>query len=71
MSAALSVFGKTGLFIITLPTVKLECDEGMVPFIVVVVVDVAVTGVDEEVIGYCLLSLCVMPFSRIDDKLLA
>lgn len=58
MSAALSVFGSIGLFIITLPTVKLvlECVEATVPF-TVAADDVAVTGVDEEVVVYCLLSL--------------
>lgn len=72
ISAALSVFGNIGLLIITFPTVKfvLECVEGAVPFIVTVD-DVAVTDVDEEVLVYCLLSLCVIPFSRIDDRLLA
>ncbi len=52
----------------------MECVEGIVPFIEVADDDddVAVTGVAEEVVGYCcLLSLCVMPFSRIDDNVLA
>lgn len=71
ISAALSVFGSIGLFIITFPTVKLvlECVEAIVPF-VVAEVDVAVADVVGKVVGYCLLSLCDMPFSRIDDKLL-
>lgn len=58
ISAALSVFGSIGLFIITFPTVKLvmECVEGIVPFIVAAD-DVAVGTVDEEVVVYCLLSL--------------
>lgn len=59
ISAALSVFGSIGLFIITFPTVKLvlECAEGAVPFTVAADDDVAETDVDEEVVVYCLLSL--------------